>query len=315
METIKYEWDIQKFISEYPWLINLNYQNIPELKEFNKDKEFYIEGNKRIDLILKDSVTGFPVIIEFKRGDLTRDNIGQILEYRSRIIASLNNEDSTLFRLFGNKIVSPKMVLVVRSSDDFGKISCNLQNIDLVEYGNIESKILSGDIGFIKSIDDFSKTIKTSNPPINYERSIYLENNVYSILFNLFKKYGFVDKWRYYNNYDIGEYFWNYKTTFLNKWILKDQVISIGLYEDILFKSDMYVCISFCSKNIEILNKLKELILSEKDNICCECNSWTMDSDFLLDFRYNPNDFYNNDNTEKILENTIKNYLKIVNIK
>jgi len=320
METVDKEKDIQLFIADNPWLINVNYQNVPELKDNDEDMELHIEGNKRPDLILKDTLTGDPVIIEFKRYDLTRDTIGQILEYRSRIITSLNNTENILFRIFGNKIAAPRMVIVVRSSDIYGKIACRLQNIDLVEYGNFESKIINGNINF-KSIEEYTKILQTATPPMNDERTIYLENNVYSVLKDLFKENNIEEKWKYYkkgDHYVATDGYWDYRDLFLNKWVLKDEEISIGIWEDIWENCDFSVYISYCSNNKEKLEKLQESLSSEKEYISFkphlkEENENSKDSYFILDFKYESSVFYKN--VRKIFEINLKKYLSINPIK
>ena len=85
---------IQKLIADFPWLINLNYENVPRLK--NKGIEVMLEGKMRVDLLLRERITNRPVIVEFKAVPFLRDNIGQILEYRARIISEIQNENSKL---------------------------------------------------------------------------------------------------------------------------------------------------------------------------------------------------------------------------
>ncbi|GMO40299.1 MAG: hypothetical protein Ta2F_16480 [Termitinemataceae bacterium] len=311
METVDLEYDIQKFIADFPWLLNINYQNIPELKDINSDMELHIEGNKRPDLILRDSLTGFPVIVEFKRFDLTRDTVGQILEYKARITA-FQKEDDILFKIFENKIYAPKLVIIVRSSDIYGKIACHLQSIDVIEYGNIESKVITGDITFRKSVEDFSKTLKNLTPPIDFQRSQYLENNVYDIFYDVFKKYKIDQKWRYYNNYDIGDY-WSYNNLFLNKWFLKDQEISIGIYEDILHKCNFNVCISYYSKNETKLKELKDLLSIQKNKYIDMELRPDDENNYMLNIEYESNYFYHN--VKNILDFNLKEYLKKVTVK
>ena len=306
------EKDIHTFIAQYPWLLNVNYQNIPELKDVS-EIEVHVAGGKRIDLVLKDVITGFPVIVEFKRGDLNRDDIGQILEYRARILNYLNNEDSLLFKIFGNKLSAPKMVLVVKRSDEYGIIACNLQNIELYQYGNIEEKIISGDVPFRKTVEDFSNTLKHAAPTINRERSNFLETNVLSVLKELFKEKNIENKWPYYNNYNLGE-FWPFRKCFLNNWFFSDQEISLGLYEDILFYNDLAVCFSYFLPNSEIAEKLETKIKTEKEEDKFTTDKYPDDEStkYFLDIRYEPNYFYSNkDVIKNILSYNLNNYLEI----
>jgi hypothetical protein len=309
MVTVNLETDIQTFIAQYPWLLNINYQNIPKLKDNSSEMEYFIEGC-RIDLILKDMLTGVPVLVEFKRGDLVRDNIGQILEYKARVISKINNEESLLYILFGNKITIPKLVLVVRSSDDYGRIACHLQNIELIEYGNIEKKIITGDVSFRKTVEDFSHTIKNATPAVNIDRNEYLETHVFSILRKLFKKYNKEDEWPYYRNYDQGEY-WPLRDKFINSWYFKNEKISFGLYEDILFKNDLSICFSYYLPNREIADKLEIEIKNEINDFDDIINKPDGISYYILDIRYGSSYFY--ENVEKILDYNFKKYLDLLN--
>jgi len=308
METVDLEKDIQQFICDHPWLLNINYQNVRELRDNDEEMEFHTEENKRIDLILQDNL-GFPVLIEFKIGKLTRDTIGQILEYKARIITSLNKKEKKLYKIFGDKIISPKMVIVVKSSDDYGKIACHLQNIDLFEYGNIKSKIFT-DIEFRKAADAFSETLKNKIQHISPDRYLSLENNVISVIKDIFKKYGIEDKLCPYKNYDsysIGD-FWDYRSMFLNRWILKDREISIGIYEDILQKENMPVCISYVSYSKDKLEALEKSINDENNSYFDHKIQDDVDY-YMLNFWYKSEKFY--EDVRNIIEFNIKKYLEL----
>lgn len=315
MKKLTYEGDIQRFIAQYPWLLNLRYQNVPELKK--NGLEYYVEGNKRTDLILKDNVTNYPVVVEFKYWDLKRQDIGQILEYKARIFTSFNNENEELYRIFGKNIFSPKLVLVVRSSDEYGRITCSLQNIELFEFGNMEKMIIE-DIPFIKRVEDFSESLKEHSPPITEDRNEYLQNNVYSIIEELFKKYGLSEKWKYYQNRNIGEWK-NYTNIFLNRNILPDELVQMGIYEDILENKDMSVCIEYWTglsgedkkqkKNLDRLEKL----LNSNVNLTKDIKANIDDNEeYWLIVRYKYNIFYRN--IEKIIDFNLASYLKIFKI-
>jgi len=309
METVKRELDIQSFIGEYPWLLNINYQNIPELQDESSDMEVHIEGNNRIDLILRDVSSGYPVIVEFKKNDLNRDNIGQILEYRARILSFLNKPESILYEIFGNTLSAPKLILVVRSSNQYGRIACHMQNIELFEYGNIMEKIVLNELPSKKSMDDFSLILKSKTPIIDNNRNDYLEKEVYSILKNIFKKYGYENEWKYYNNYDIGEY-WQLQDKFLNNWYFKHQKISFGLYEDILIENDLAVCFSYFIPNEDLAVKIKKEILMEKNDYKgIKIRPEPGSPYFMVDVRYDSEHFFNN--VENILEYNFQKFLEI----
>jgi len=74
--------------------LDLNYQRVPQLK--NKGMEYHVSANQRIDLVLIDGITERPVIVEFKAVPFYRGNIGQILEYRSRMVMEMSRDDSRL---------------------------------------------------------------------------------------------------------------------------------------------------------------------------------------------------------------------------
>ena len=46
------EKEVQQFIADYPWLLNFNYERVPQLK--NKGMEYILSDSKRADLILRD---------------------------------------------------------------------------------------------------------------------------------------------------------------------------------------------------------------------------------------------------------------------
>ncbi len=99
------EKDIQNLIADFPWLLNLNYSTIPELP--NKGMEYTTTSSKRIDLILRDTITNRPVLVEFKATEFNRENIGQLLEYRARVLSELTSNSSRFKDIFGNMLASP----------------------------------------------------------------------------------------------------------------------------------------------------------------------------------------------------------------
>jgi hypothetical protein len=312
MKKVNNERDIQNFIAKFPWLLNLRYQNVPELKK--NGYEYSIEGNKRSDLILRDNVTNCPVVVEFKYWNLIRNDIGQILEYKARIFTSFNDENEELYRVFGKNLFSPKLILVVRSSDEYGRIACSLQNIELFEFGNMEEKIIN-DIPFIKGVEDFSKSLKEHSPPITEDRNEYLQNNVYNIIEELFNEYGISNKWKYYNNYNIGEWK-NYKNIFLNRNILPEESVQMGIYEDLLNDKDMSVCIEYWTclsgEDIKIKKNLEKLekLLKSNTNLTKDIKSTIDESEeYWLIVKYKYDIFYKN--IKKIIDFNLSNYLKI----
>jgi hypothetical protein len=126
------EKQVQELIADFPWLLDLNYRRVTELK--NKGMEYIISANQRIDLVLMDAITERPVIVEFKALSFYRENIGQILEYRSRLIAEMSRVDSRLYEVFGNRLSAPVLILVVPEIDSEARLACNLSGIEVYEY-------------------------------------------------------------------------------------------------------------------------------------------------------------------------------------
>jgi hypothetical protein len=319
MIQIREEKDIQRFISNFPWILNINYRNVPELDK--NGLEYYINGNKRTDLILKDCITNCPVVVEFKYWDLKREDIGQILEYKARIFTHFNDENELLFKIFDKKLFLPKLVLVVRSSDEYGRIACNLQNIELYEFGSLEKKIIE-DIPYVKRLEEFSKSIKKSSLSIDEDRNEYLENNVYKVIEELFEKYKIRNKWHNYRNANIGEWY-NYKTMFLNKWILQEEDISIGIYEDLIYDNNMEINVTFYSwknnpeeiKQVKKKIKILEKYLKNKENLTQDIFLEEPSNDdgvyeCFLTQKYENKIFY--ENVKKIMDFSISSYLKVI---
>lgn len=126
------ESQVQELIADYPWLLNIDYEVVPEFK--NKGMEYRLSGGKRADIILRDRISGRPVIVEFKKVDFYRENIGQILEYKARVISESTNQKSLLKDIFEDKIFSPILILVVQNCDAESRLICNLSGIEIYEY-------------------------------------------------------------------------------------------------------------------------------------------------------------------------------------
>ena len=90
---------------------------------------------------MKDRITNRPVIVEFKFTPFYRENIGQILEYKARIVSILNNEESDLFKIFGSYVFVPILVLIVKECDDFSRVACNMSGIEVYEFKNFSNTI------------------------------------------------------------------------------------------------------------------------------------------------------------------------------
>src|ERR1017187_2761532 len=129
------EQELQDFIADNPWLLNPNYERVPELADV--DLEYQAGDQTRIDLILRDRVSRSPVVVEFKFTPFYRENVGQILEYRARVATSFNKQNSRLHSIFKDYILAPKLALVVKECDNFTRVACNMAGIAIYEYRNL----------------------------------------------------------------------------------------------------------------------------------------------------------------------------------
>lgn len=209
------EKEVQRLIADYPWLLNLEYEIIPELK--NNGMEYLVSDNKRVDLILRDGKSGRPVIVEFKAGPFYRENIGQILEYKARIIQELINEDSSLKDLFGQRLLTPILILVVSECDAEARLACNLSNIDIYEYDKIINEIAVPENK--KSLEDFNNILAKGEIPITVDRTNFVDG-IYRELKDFLDEEGLKEGWKNYKA-PAGEYFYNINHLFINKELFK----------------------------------------------------------------------------------------------
>lgn len=242
---------VQCLIADYPWLLNLDYEVVPELR--NKGMEYQLTESKRCDLILRDRNSGRPVIIEFKSIPFYRENIGQILEYKARIIQEYTNDNSILKNVFEDKMFVPIMVLVVPSCTSESRLACNLSSIEVYEYNNKSvAEILIPEKQ--KTLDELINVFKGDNFPFSADRADTVDgvyNQIYELLLDENLAYG----WKKYKPAS-GEYFVNLNHLFINKEIFKDYDVSIGIVENIFSDSNYNeMVIEYYSNNIDSLNK------------------------------------------------------------
>lgn len=248
MNKIETEKDLQVFIAKNPWLININYEIVPELN--NGGMEYITSNQKRIDLVLRDRIIGNPVIVEFKFTPFYRENIGQILEYRARIVTEINNNDNTLFSIFGKYLSIPKLILIVKECDDFTRISCNMSGIEIIEFLNFSEKLNMP--GNIETIEQFTLSYKNSILPISFNRGDEIDKSVYSKIKDILNKYGYNNEWIEPRS-STGYFHPKFNSMFINRWIFLNEPISIGIYEDIV--DTKKVIISFYITDKEIYEK------------------------------------------------------------
>ncbi len=128
------ETQIEDIIYTSPWLLNDNYI-IPEIKgargQFGRQVNPVEKGGKFIDLLFKDITDERPVIIELKKGCLTRESIGQILEYRSLLMILDEEAKEAWIKEFGRNYYCPKLILIGSVINDTIKIAANLAGVEV----------------------------------------------------------------------------------------------------------------------------------------------------------------------------------------
>ncbi len=298
------EKEVQCLIAEYPWLLNLDYEIIPELK--NKGMEYQLSESKRADLILKDRKTGRPVIIEFKSVPFYRENIGQILEYRARILKEYSSDSSILKSIFEEKMFAPILLLVVPECSSEARLACNLSGIEIYEYNKTVPEIMIPEKR--KSLDEFVQSIEQKEFPFNEERSDYVDS-VYGDIQEFLSEKDYLNGWKNYKK-PPGEYFFNLNHLFINKWIFTDKEISIGIFEDV-FKDTTKITIEYSSTTPSLLEKF----VSEYQNLNMrpennhEIDKETYDGNFWS-FSVNKTDFLKD--VKKSIEPYVLNYVKVM---
>jgi hypothetical protein len=247
------EKEVQRLICDFPWLLNLDYETIPELA--NKGLEYVLPGGNRIDLILKDRRTKRPVIVEFKKVPFYRENIGQILEYKTKVLCEFQSESSILSTVFENNLYVPILILVVPSCTAESRLACNLAGIEIYEYESTIHELIAPERR--RSLESFISDLAQDVIPFSDERNlrikeIYNEIKAYLIAENL--SYG----WSDYKS-PPGEYYDCTNQLFINKYLFRDNNISIGIYENIYQSSGFNdLVIEFYSNNSDSLQNFRE---------------------------------------------------------
>lgn len=303
------EKEVQHLIADYPWLLNLDYEIVTELK--NKGIEYRLTDNKRADLILRDKKSGRPVIVEFKKIPFNRENIGQILEYKARIIQEYTSDNSILRDIFEEKILVPIMVLVVPSCTAEARLACNLSNIDIYEYNNkTVSEIMLPEKK--KSLEEFKKSFINEQIPFSINRDD-LVDRVYKQIYELLLEENLIHGWTKYKN-PPGEYFITLNHLFINKQIFKDYEISIGIVEDIFNDSNNNkIIIEYYSQNLDTFNRFIDEYKNQKftlnnDNIVNKEDY----NGYCWSFYVDKNEFLKD--TKKIIKPFIINYINVMKI-
>ncbi|WP_461207769.1 PDDEXK family nuclease [Clostridium sp. DL1XJH146] len=298
------EKEVQCLIADYPWLLNLDYEIIPQLK--NKGMEYQLTENKRADLILKDKKSGRPVIVEFKAVPFYRENIGQILEYKARIINEYSSENSILKEIFGEKMFTPILILVVPECTAEARLACNLSSIDIYEYSANVPEIIMPEKR--EMLDDFISNYSKDDIPFSEERDEFV-NGIYNRIYELLCEEDLTNGWKNYKD-PAGEYFVVMNHLFINKCIFSNYDVSIGIYENI-FSDSSEIIIEYYSANSKILNEFSEkyMELDLKPSNDSKFDSETYNGAYWS-FKTNKKDFL--ENTKQVLKPYISNYIKVM---
>jgi hypothetical protein len=221
------EKDIQNLIADFPWLLNPNYSTIPELKR--KGMEYTTTSGKRIDLILRNTISNRPVLIEFKATEFNRENIGQILEYRARVLSEMTSDSSSLKSIFGDQLATPILVLVVSTCSKESRIAANLAGIEVYEFKKDLTTFFLPEKQLI--LKEFAKNLSESVLPISETRHETVKE-IEDELLNVLTELGMPNAIS--KSKPIKHSYWPaIDSLFLNQWLFGNNEISIGIYEDI----------------------------------------------------------------------------------
>jgi hypothetical protein len=297
------EKEVETFIADYPWLLNFDYEKVPQLK--NKGMEYILSDSKRADLILRDRNSGQPIIVEFKAIPFYRENIGQILEYRARVINEYTSDDSILKEIFEDKLFAPKLVLVVPECTAEARLACNLSNIDIYEYYKTIPEIIVPENR--KTLDEFIESYKNEDIPLSDSRPEWVDE-IYAKIREVMEEENALYGWKNYND-NKSEYFVPLNHLFVNKCLFNKEEVMIGIYEDI-FSDSNDIKIEYYSNEEQPLKdfvqKYKELNIEPNDDKIIDEESYT---GYCWTFSINKKDFLKN--TKEIIRPYIKNYIRV----
>lgn len=295
---------VQTLIADYPWLLNLDYETVFGLK--NKGMEVLVSDQKRIDLILRDRKTGRPVLIEFKAVPFYRENIGQILEYRARVIQEMTKEGSYLYDIFEDKLLAPILILVVPTCSPESRLACNLAGIDVYEYDKLEKAFTNPE--YHRSLREFANKMEINDMPLVEGRSD-LVIETYRQIHELMYELDCSDGYKVFRK-PSGEYYIPMTQVFINKHLFSDNPISIGIYENIYSEIfDDKIIIEFYSKQKSVLLEFISRY-SEKSLVQVESELIAIENEYYWSEEVDKKFFINN--TQEILRPKLVKYLEII---
>ena len=159
-------------------------------------------------------------------------------------------------RHFGDHIVSPILLLVVPRCDEFAQIACQLSGISVYEFEGAPAKWMLPKRQL--SLEAFGPRFAQWRPALDEERHSIVQNiedQILDLLTKLKAEAGFS---KYQRSRDV--YYWDLDHCFLNKWLFPGEVVSMGVYEDLMNGDFGNVTVEYCSGNKDALMKFQEQI-------------------------------------------------------
>jgi hypothetical protein len=281
---------IEEILHQSPWLIDDRF-TIPKIKgtRLNKKNEIVYgrqvnvgtNSNRYVDLLLKDTRDDRPVLIEIKKGTLTRDNIGQILEYKSLIISQDEKSKEKWIAEFGLNYYAPKLILVGAYAPDEIKIAASIAQIEIREFDLNYYNILPKDDYKIirKNLSEINKEKSSGNRPI-INRIQWIKGilNVVQKALSDSNELRTLDKLQTFNE---KKYYANETTVFIDIPIFYKEEFILGFYEfyvdpsnktnyPSLSYSEKYIYFDFAIlnddyENIELINKCGSKLIKYLD--------------------------------------------------
>ncbi len=164
--------EVKDILSKHPWIFgNCELANITGDKGKGRDVNL---SSLKIDLLLKDLTESRPVIVGVKSGDSIRQDIGQMIAYRSLLATT---KESDFLNEFGEERLVPKLILVVEDIEDEDRIACNLAGIEVRTFGADAEEI---PIDIDSKLERWREVIDGGNPPIS-ERKRWIDGLYSSI--------------------------------------------------------------------------------------------------------------------------------------
>lgn len=132
------EEELEDLLYENPWLISFDLEPLAHIKGDNEriGRQIRIKGgSKRLDLLFKDH-SGRPVVIELKRDELSRHDVGQILEYGGLLKFLEDEEKSKFIKEFGEQLYAyPRLILIGKKYSESVLAAASLSGIELKTWG------------------------------------------------------------------------------------------------------------------------------------------------------------------------------------